>query len=334
MESRSLDSLDNLAEIRLRSGVDMRPTLVRALTDLYMQKLSHTQDEERHYTELALRLLEAVDAPTRAVVARRLARHLAPPVRVIQYLVNDLPEIAAPLRSHPLLQPAKLAGVAPRASSTPGVDRQSATTGKPAQSQAANAHCVIDTATARELNEFFFAANVIERGFILRNFSVVAPNSALRVDVSRDPGVGERLEAAALARNRENFAQQLALSLHVPREQARRIAGDGLGESIVIATKALGIPRDAVYRILLFVNPAAGHSVEHVHALATLFDEITLATAEGMVAIWQALPKDDRVTTNYQSLTWDDETRRGIQLTTSMPRPQIAPQSEVRRHAS
>ncbi len=98
MEIPSL--FDGLAEIGLRGGVDMRPTLIRVLTDLYVQKLKHTEDEERHYTELALRLLDAVDATTRATVATRLARHLSPPLRVAQYLVNDLPEIAASLRGH------------------------------------------------------------------------------------------------------------------------------------------------------------------------------------------------------------------------------------------
>src|SRR5580698_11025238 len=98
MESASLSGLDNLTHLGLRGGVDMRPTLLRVLTDLYVQKLTHTPDEERHYTELALRLLDGVDVPTRAAVAARLAKHLSPPKRVIQYLVNDLPEIATPLR--------------------------------------------------------------------------------------------------------------------------------------------------------------------------------------------------------------------------------------------
>src|ERR1700691_2650762 len=105
MESGSLFNLDNLTRVPSRGGVDMRPTLLRVLTDLYVQKLTHTPDEERHYTELALRLLDGVDVPTRAAVAVRLAKHLSPPPRVIQYLVNDLPEIAAPLRGHALLQP-------------------------------------------------------------------------------------------------------------------------------------------------------------------------------------------------------------------------------------
>jgi len=57
MKTPTLSSLNGLADIGLRSGVDMRPTLIRVLTDLYVQKLTHTADEERHYTELALRAL-------------------------------------------------------------------------------------------------------------------------------------------------------------------------------------------------------------------------------------------------------------------------------------
>src|SRR5271156_253054 len=102
----SLSNLDNLTRLGLRGGVDMRPTLLRVLTDLYVQKLTHTPDEELHYTELALRLLEAVDVPTRAAVAGRLARHLSPPLRVIQRLAADLPDVAAPLHSHVVLQAA------------------------------------------------------------------------------------------------------------------------------------------------------------------------------------------------------------------------------------
>src|SRR5579863_6195946 len=103
MESTGLSSLATLTHLALRRGVDMRPTLLRVLTDLYVQKLTHTPDEERHYTELALRLLDAVDVTTRAAAAVRLARHLSPPPRVIQQLAADLPEVAAPVRGHPAL---------------------------------------------------------------------------------------------------------------------------------------------------------------------------------------------------------------------------------------
>src|SRR5579862_8408252 len=102
METSSLPNLEGLSDIGLRGGVDMRPTLLRVLTDLYVQKLTHTAEEERHYTELANRLLQSVDTATRATVAARLANHLSPPGGVIERLINDLPEVAAPLRARPL----------------------------------------------------------------------------------------------------------------------------------------------------------------------------------------------------------------------------------------
>ena len=98
MESGSLFSLD-LAHLGLHGHVNMRPTLLRVLTDLYVQKLTHTPDEERHYTELALRLLDGVDVATRAAVAGRLARHLSPPLQVIKRLARDLPGIAEAVRA-------------------------------------------------------------------------------------------------------------------------------------------------------------------------------------------------------------------------------------------
>src|SRR5277367_3035303 len=103
MESCILSNLDNLTHLGFRDGVDMRPTLIRVLTDLYVQKLTHTPEEERHYTELALRLLDAVDVASRVAVAERLSHHFAPPVRVIARLAVDRPEVAAPVRSHPVL---------------------------------------------------------------------------------------------------------------------------------------------------------------------------------------------------------------------------------------
>ena len=40
-----LDCLDSLAR---RDGVDIRPTLLRVLTDFSVQKSAHTVEEERH----------------------------------------------------------------------------------------------------------------------------------------------------------------------------------------------------------------------------------------------------------------------------------------------
>jgi hypothetical protein len=337
MKTPTLSSLNGLADIGLRSGVDMRPTLIRVLTDLYVQKLTHTADEERHYTELALRLLDGVDVATRATVAARLSKHLSPPPRVIQYLVNDLPEIAAPLRGHALLQPpAQPAAPAPTATA-PAVEN-TAPIEPPQQEEpvehepATDLRGTMDSTVAGELNDIFFAADQHARRLIVLNLHVVAPLSPGQVVVLRDPAIGQRLEAAALGNHREDLVKQFAEALRIPREQARRIVRDDHGETIVVAVKALDIPRDVVYRLLLFVNPVVGHSVERVHALATLYDEMTAQAAEGMVAIWQALRSETRATAKHQPLLWNDERSRARPAVAR--RPLAAPRTNVRREVS
>lgn len=284
MDTSSFASLEGFSDIGMRGGVDMRPTLLRVLTDLYVQKLAHTPDEERHYTVLALRLLDSVDVQTRAAVAARLARHLSPPRSVIERLAADLPEVAAALRSN---GPAQARGAVPAAERNSSV--ATIALAAAAQAERTPVPAGLGANVARELNELFFAANANERRLILLNLHIVVAVPAKSAAIVRDGTVGRKLEAAALARKSEDFANELARSLRISRQQARRIAGDELGEPIVVAAKALGLPRDLLYRILLFVNTAVGHSVERVHTLATLYDELSVQAAHDLVAVWQAL---------------------------------------------
>jgi hypothetical protein len=308
MESASLSRLDHLTRLELRDGVDMRPTLVRVLTDLYVQKPTHTPDEERHYTELALRLLDAVDVGTRRAVAESLARYAVPPLPVIERLARDLPEVAAAVRR-------QASGQKP--GPVPHSDGP------------------IQAGIAIELNELFLAASAHERRLILLNLDIVAPLPAGSVKLSRDAAMSERLEAAALSRNREAFAQHLAQALQLSRTQAHRLADDELGEPIVTAARALNIRRDVLYRILLFVNVSIGHSVERVHGLASLFDELTVQAAEHMVAIWQALPKTERRAERHQPLFWDDDARSRARPVKPVARQaSAAQQPAARRDAS
>ncbi len=322
MESASLSSLDNLAYLGLRSGVDMRPALLRVLTDLYVQKLTHTPDEERHYTELALRLLDAVDVVTRAAVAARLSRHLSPPIRVIQQLAADLPEVAAPVRGHPVLHRKAQTSETPMPVAAAAEAREAAPAESAERQQEsplpASAPDLIAADVASDLNELFFAASAEERRLILLNLEIAAPLPVGHVRLAREAAVGRQLEAAALARDREDFAQRLAHSLQIPRAQARRIAGDLLGEPIVVAAKAITMRRDMVYRILLFVNTTVGHSVERVHALAALYDELPMQAAEHMVAIWQALHRYEPA--KHRPLVWNDEARARARTATAAVR--------------
>jgi hypothetical protein len=317
MQARDIFGLEGLADLGSRNAVDIRPTLLRVLTDLYVHRLSHTAAEERHYTELALRLLEAADVPTRVAVARRLAHYLSPPLRILQWLARDLPEVAAELRLHPLLQPAAPVDAAAPSSAAILTAENDAADEEPLP---ANGRRALDEATAGELNDFFFTANAEERRLILRNLNVVAPVVSAGIRVLRDPAINQQLEAAALTGKSEDFAHQLARALYIPREQARRIARDDSGEPVVIAAKALGVACDVLYRILMFLNPTVGHSVERVHALAALHEELTAPAAAGMLAIWQALPASERMRAKHRPFAWDDEKRRRARPTTPVQR--------------
>jgi hypothetical protein len=290
MESQDFFGLDGLTDLSKRSGIDMRPTLLRVLTDLYVHRLSHSADEERHYTELALRMLDAVDVPTRVAVAKRFAHYQRPPLRVLQWLARDLPMVAGELRGHPLL---RAPGFTPRDSGAAAVgsaqiDRVGG--GHPAR-QLGEA---VDAAAATELNELFFTATTAERRLILLNMHVVDPNPTLRSRVVASASIGQELEAAVLTGKREQFAARLAQALRIPHEQARRIANDELGEPVLVAARTLALRRDVLYRILMFVNSTVGHSVERVHTLASLYDALEVRAAEAMLAIWQALPAAER----------------------------------------
>jgi hypothetical protein len=200
---------------------------------------------------------------------------------------------------------------------------------------AAATSSTITADVASELNEQFFAASADERRLILLNLHIAVPMPAGRVGLSKEAIVIKRLETAALAHNREDFAAYLAQAIRVARMQARRITADDLGEPIVAAAKALNMPRDVLYRVLLFVNPTIGHSVARVHALAALYDEMTVQAAEHMVTIWQALHNSERVIQPQQPLTKDEEARVRARSASATVRRAPAPRrADERRDAS
>jgi uncharacterized protein (DUF2336 family) len=82
------DPLDSLVDLACRDGVDIRPTLLRVVTDLYVQKPLHSAEEETQFVELALGLVEAVDLQTRVAVAAALSAYPAAPAVVLQKLAN------------------------------------------------------------------------------------------------------------------------------------------------------------------------------------------------------------------------------------------------------
>jgi uncharacterized protein (DUF2336 family) len=253
-------SLDGLFDLACRSGVDIRPTLLRVLTDLYVQKPDHSAAEEAQYVELALRLIESVDAATRLTVVARLTGYPRAPEAVLQRLAAYTGCTVTP--ADVPLQPADPAGL------------------------------------------FFTADSETRRAMMLN-----APPAPPQRPVAVDDTVARELEAAALARNPDLFAAILADALQIGAATAQRIARDASGEAILIAARSLRIEPAVLHRILLFINPAIGHSVERVYELANLSDELTEQNALIVLDQWRSRPAAPAIkrTAAYQSAYYHDE---------------------------
>lgn len=295
IEAPSPPNLNGLVELASRDGVDIRPTLLRVMTDLYVQKQTHTEQEERHFTELALRLIDLVDAKTRATVADKIAAYPTAPAAVRQRLLKELISLQAP-------------------------DPANAGSGSPGAR---------GPAPADELSELFFAANAEERRLILLNlpYASLPPAAPIAPAAAREST--HRLEAAALGHNSELFARELERVLAISRAQARRLYEDELGEPIVVAAVALGMPDTVLQRILLCLNPRISQSVQRVYDLALLHEEIDTEAALRLVAIWQAShPAETKSaasrTAGHQPQYWQDQS--GGRSAPSLPvtRPKVA----------
>jgi len=80
--------LDSLVDLACRDGVDVRPTLLRVVTDLYVQKANHSTEEETQFVELALGLIEAVDPHTRTIISATLTSYPGAPAAVLEKLAG------------------------------------------------------------------------------------------------------------------------------------------------------------------------------------------------------------------------------------------------------
>jgi len=348
----NLDGLDDLARLR---GVDTRPTLARVLTDLYVQKPAHTLAEETHYTELVLRLLDGVDVATRAVVAHKLAAYPAAPRAVVLRLARDVIDVADPvLRQSPCLPGAELAAISKECGPAHAVaiaarravgtsvhatdehapaPRPRASSLLPRSSQwrqligetEAPAPVPIETG----LGELFLGATSEERRVILANLDPADPIPPRQVPSESVA----RLEAAALARQPEEFAGEIARALGVNGDIARRMVDDNGGEPLLLVAKALDMSSAALVRILLFVNPAVGESVARVFALAQLYLELPRAAALQVLA---SLRSGAPARATYQPALWDDAADAGRRAGSEAARRGLAPAvaSSVRREAA
>jgi hypothetical protein len=72
----------------------------------------------------------------------------------------------------------------------------------------------------------------------------------------------------------------------LPANVVERVMGDPSADALVALCRALELPFNRTSRIVLFLNPQIGASVQQVFALAGGFEDIAPAAARRLVAAW------------------------------------------------
>lgn len=266
---------DGLMTLSRREGVDIRPTLLRVLTDLYVQAPAHTEDEEKQFVELAGRLIEQVDDSTRAAVRARLSIYPHTPQAIRQKLSLQRSEPDQALPRAAAIAPA------PQGAATPA-------TRPLTEAQARiGSHLAMQPNDAAELSGMFFAAAPTERARMLANLAETPLRPSARIGGERAARAMHILEMAAFAEDRDNFARELAEALLLPAAVAEQIVNDDSGEPLACCAKALGMSSPIFQRVLLFLKPEFGASVHHVYRLARMYDVLSERAALIMVAAWR-----------------------------------------------
>jgi hypothetical protein len=297
-----------------REGVDIRPTLLRVLTDLYVQANAHSRDEERQFVELASRLIDQVDDATLAAVRGRLAIYPAAPAQILRKLglAPAQPDRPVPL-AREIARPTP--GPAPTAEKPPSeAERRMA------------ASLSMQPKDAAEIHDLFFRANASERAAILHSLDETPLKASPRIPAARAARAIETLEMAAFAADVENFTIELGESLILPARIAAQVVTDPGGEPLACAVRALDMPGPVFQRVLLFLKPEIGSSVHTVYRLARLYDRLSERSALIMLAAWRGSVMA-AARAKYRPALYDDERQRA-RAAHAQVRPSVQPGSD------
>jgi hypothetical protein len=311
---------DGLTTLSRREGVDIRPTLLRVLTDLYVQSASHTIEEDQQFSELASRLIDEVDDATRAAIRARLSVYPATPREIRRKLGVPPP----PSRARAAPTPLQFSQMpdAEIGHDEPTIDDKQVESPDLAPGRASPV-LSLKSNDATALNDMFASATSHERVQILHNLSTAALRPAIRLDERGAQQAAATLEQAAMNADVKKFTAALAEVLILPVSIAANIVNDVLGEPLACAMKIVGMPSEAFQRVLLFLNPARGQSVMDVYRLSRLYDTISERSALIMLAAWRG--SSTAVTrAKYRATLYDDERQRA-RPTPVQARPSVQP---------
>jgi hypothetical protein len=303
---------DGLMTLSRREGVDIRPTLLRVLTDLYVQANAHSADEARQFVELTSRLIDQVDDATRAAVRARLAVYPGTPAEVLRRLG---------------LKPSSPDARMPLAREIPATSATAPAVKAPSEAQMRMASSLsMQPKDAAEINDMFSRASASERALILHNLQDTPLRASARIPPARARRAIETLEMAAFAADVENFTLELGETLILPARIAAQVVDDPGGEPMACAVKALDMPGPVFQRVLLFLKPEFA-SVNNVYRLSRMYDRLSERSALVMLAAWRGSTL--AVTrAKYRPALYDDERQRA-RAAPAQIRPAAQPSATV-----
>jgi uncharacterized protein (DUF2336 family) len=331
MTADLLSGLEGLVALGRHGGLNMKPILLRVITDQFVSQPRHPARDIGQYEELARQLIADVDVPTALAVARRLGGHPDAPAAIIEKLLDKdtevaaaLFEVGAPVDRAKLAEHAEWGSLA-EATAIAGrrnLDANTATAlARRLESEvlcalAANKDAPLDAhsvsylvqrgRTDRELglvllartdltfdrSTLFLLANSEQRAEVLAAARLGGSSGGReRQPASHDVGAMADLAAA---QKWTHFAIELATRLGCNPRGVQEIIRDKSGEPLAVALAALGMdPADAA-RIFLSSEPDIAHSMDRIRVLTRITSDLTVPAARRVLSamLGQSLPSE------------------------------------------
>ena len=130
---------------------------------------------------------------------------------------------------------------------------------------------------------------------------------------------------AAFAADVENFTREVGETLILPARVTSQVVDDPGGEPLAAAMRALDMPSPVFQRVLLFLKPEFGTSVQTVFRLSRLYDRLSERSALVMLAVWRGATIA-ATRAKFRPMLYDDERQHARPAQVS-PQPALQPGS-------
>ena len=332
MTSDLLSGLEGLVALGRNGGLNMKPILLRVVTDQFVSQPRHPVSDIRQYEELARQLIQEADIPTAVAVARRLGAHPDAPPAVLDRLLDRHPDVAAALfATGAAVDRAKLTeraewGSTAEAMAIAGRRNLDARTASAlARRQETEVLCALAANTTAPLDahaiSFFLQRGRTDRELgrvLLARTDLAVDKSPLFLLANSEQraemlAVARRDDATARAEGRRPpqrdldaladlaaaqkwtlFAIEFAMRLGCDPRGVQEIIRDRSGEPLAVALAALGMePADAA-RIFLSSEPDISHSFDRIRVLTRITSDLSPQAARRLIStmLGQSLPSE------------------------------------------